>query len=202
MSMTGMSGMGLPMRDPYQAATARQPEDVRQQEKEKVLEEARALEEEKAAKDAKALKEADAKEAKAAEEAKKAEAAEAVSKELAVQKESVGSVEIAAREDTYIPGTPHKSAGLYRVGRNEEGSPVIEFDPPTDEEEEEDSPFATDLTDREVRQLKNQWDQMQEEAREADNPREAESMKRKMAQVERELSWKDDGYHSQNAAMR
>ena len=114
--------------------------------------------------------------------------------------------------DEYVPEdkSVKRSAGLYRMTHDGDGSPRIAFTPPEDAgapeksasgREAETTTVNTDKVDREIEALKEEQRQLKRQLSAAD-PREAEALNRQLAQVERELRQKDnDAYRRQNAVV-
>lgn len=127
--------------------------------------------------------------------------------------------------DEYVPGEPPEPSGRYWPVRDENGRPGIYFDDP---ERPEDAPGAvperdggpegparkaagrpeetctgdTGRVDREIERLKRRRDQLEQQlAAEPDGARTRE-LKRQLAQVERELSQKDnDAYRRRHTVF-
>lgn len=149
------------------------------------------------------------KEKQAAQRAKKAEAA----------KEDAGA---SAPHDEYISSKKSgaKPSGLYRVGQDEKGGRKIFYDDPkksaqADEKIRSETEGAgqgkpaeecttdTGKVDREIRKLKEKKQQLQQQIRAASGEEgKVRELERKLAQVESELSRKDnDTYRRQNASV-
>lgn len=114
--------------------------------------------------------------------------------------------------DEYVPEdkSVKRSAGLYQLTHEEDGSPRIAFTPPEDadapeksapDREAETTTINTDKVDREIENLKKKQQQLKEQLNTAD-PRKAEELDRQLAQVEQELRQKDnDAYRRRNAMV-
>jgi len=105
--------------------------------------------------------------------------------------------------DTYVPEdkTLHESIGIYRVVDNS-GTPKVEFDGPKQKEEETSNVTTTntDDVDREIERLKEKREQLASQIGRESDPQRKEELERELAQVEQELTRKDnDTYRRQHA---
>lgn len=114
-----------------------------------------------------------------------------------------------AARDEYIHTQEEQTAGVYSLGRDEEGNPKIQFDPPKAKAENGAAPenkaksctTNTDRVDREIEQLKKEREQLVQQLRTASAGENA-SLQRRLEQVERELSQKDnDAYRRSHAVI-
>lgn len=122
--------------------------------------------------------------------------------------------------DEYVSGekSGEKPVGLYRIEQDKNGRKKIFFDDPnrlkkTDEQKQPkisgDNPGKssekcvanTDKVEREIRELKEKKQQLEQQLRQAlGDERKARELEKKLAQVENELNQKDnDTYRRQNA---
>ncbi len=104
--------------------------------------------------------------------------------------------------DTYTPApqAEPQTAGVYRVTRGADGSRRIEFDSPARGAEQ--CTANTDRVDRELARLREQKQQLEQQLRAAD-PQKADDLRRRLAQLERELLQKDnDAYRRQHTVFR
>ncbi|MDE6219104.1 MAG: hypothetical protein K2G51_01495 [Lachnospiraceae bacterium] len=135
------------------------------------------------------------------------------------------SDEIPVPMDEYISSeaSGRKPSGLYRLGQDENGNPKVIYDDPkkaakkessgkkavnADQDEnpkasEEKCVGSTDQVDREIRQLKEQKQQLEQQIKAASGDEEkVRELQAKLAQVESELSQKDnDTYRRQNSVF-
>ena len=103
--------------------------------------------------------------------------------------------------DTYVPEdkSVKQSAGLYRLSRDEDGTPKIEFDRP---EEAGETTINTDAVDREIQALKRKREQLQQQLNAAGDPAGAGKLEQELAQTESELRQKDnDAYRRRNTVV-
>ncbi len=135
------------------------------------------------------------------------------------QNEEKVSNKISVPHDEYISSekTGAKPSGLYRMGQDENGNPKLLYeDPKKDKEAEqpnvksgsrkddaEEVTANTDAVDREIEKLKKQKQQLEQQIRTASGDEEkTRELEKKLAQVERELSQKDnDTYRRQHAVI-
>ena len=164
------------------------------------------------------------KEKQAAERAEKAKEAE-----KAAEEKKSGT--LSEPQDEYISSekSGKKPTGLYWVGKDENGSRKIFFDDPkadhadgTDDrsregedgkepkvsgdsqgEPEEKCVTNTDKVDREIKKLKEEKQQLEQQIQSASgDEKKIRELEKKLAQVENELSQKDnDTYRRQNASV-
>lgn len=129
----------------------------------------------------------------------------------------------APRVDEYKPEEKTIPSGRYWMDRDADGSPKIRFDDPeqtdrkppdtpTEEESKPDSPERkhsdrsgqrctanTDKVDREIRQLKKRRSELAQQLNSETDETKAERLQRQLAQIEQELSRKDnDTYRRQH----
>lgn len=128
-----------------------------------------------------------------------------------------------APQDEYISSkkSGEGPSGLYRVGKGEDGSPKVFYDGPRRPAEEEgagkpgvnaDNPGKpteectgdTNQVDREIKELKEKKQQLERQVQLASGDGEkVKELQRKLAQVEMELSQKDnDTYRRQHTIFR
>lgn len=124
--------------------------------------------------------------------------------------------------DEYISSekSKAKTVGLYRVEQDNKGGQKILFDSPDKEvkasgqkqptvkgDNSEKSPEKciadTDKVEREIRELKEKKQQLEQQIRQiSDDESKARELEKKLAQVENELNQKDnDAYRRQNASV-
>lgn len=120
------------------------------------------------------------------------------------------------RQDEYISDekAPKSLSGLYKLDQDEDGNRKIIFDDPlkrdnvsngvksaNEEDKSETSTTNTDSVDKEIEKLKEEKKQLQQQIRSANGDQEKkDELDRKLAQIESELSQKDnDSYRRQNA---
>lgn len=110
--------------------------------------------------------------------------------------------------DSYSPEDKdtHAAIGLYRVVQ-EDGVPRVEFDDPEaaparEAEKSSVTTMDTDKVDREIEQLRKRQEELARQVDGEKNPQRKEQLERQLAQVEQELSRKDnDGYRRQHAEI-
>lgn len=139
------------------------------------------------------------------------------------EQQSVSSMAAASlktpRFDEYVKGedAQQPAAGLYSVGQDESGSPVVRFDAPTDGSEPAQDAKAdgaqgpattkttvnTDQVDAEIKQLKQQAQQLQTKLRQAaGDEQESAALEQQLAQLQNEITQKDtDTYRKQHATV-
>ncbi len=127
--------------------------------------------------------------------------------------------------DEYTPDEKHEPIGLYKLTRDDEGNPIIEFDDPmkadnvSPQKAKEPSKVSppskgepsrkaetcttnTDKVDREIEKLKEEHDRLEQQTRTTKDPDKTEDLKRQLALLENELRQKDnDAYRRQNAVI-
>lgn len=112
--------------------------------------------------------------------------------------------EAFAPKDEYIGSEKsEKPTGLYHLGRDEEGNQKVYFDAPRKSETsgEEKCTTNTDKVEREIRKLKEEAKALKQQIKSSDEE-EKKRLMSKLAQVETELSQKDnDGYRKANASV-
>lgn len=120
-------------------------------------------------------------------------------------------------KDKYIPSkmSDKKTNGLYRLGQDENGNPKVFYDdlkkadsadknktPKANPSQEEESECTanTDQVDQEIQKLKEEKKQLKQQIQVASDDKEkVQDLKKKLAQIEAELSQKDnDSYRKQN----
>ncbi len=135
------------------------------------------------------------------------------------------SSEIPVQRDEYISSeaSNRKPSGLYRLGQDENGNPKVLFDDPkkpvnekpvnekpvnaekdrSSEPPEETCTGNTDQVDREIKKLKEEKKQLEQQIKAASGDGEKiKELEKKLAQVESELSQKDnDTYRRQNSVF-
>jgi len=130
----------------------------------------------------------------------------------------------APKVDAYTPEEKAVASGRYWVGRDEDGSPKIHFDDPKPpetepqgtpekdadpkvdspgqkrpEQKEERCTVNTDKVDREIRQLKRRRSELQQKLNTETDEAKIGKLQKQLAQVERELTQKDnDTYRRQH----
>lgn len=125
---------------------------------------------------------------------------------------------IPVPKDEYISSekSGSKPSGLYRLGQDENGNPKVMYDDPKRvakakdvQPKEEPAKKAekcttnTDNVDREIEKLKEEKKQLEQQIKAAAGDKEkAKVLEKKLAQIEGELSQKDnDTYRRQNAVI-
>ena len=113
------------------------------------------------------------------------------------------SDQASALRDEYISSekSGEKPDGLYRLGRDKDGRKKVFFDDP--KKSEEKCTANTDRVDGQVRKLKEEKQQLEQQIRSAvGDDRKTRELEKKLAQVEKELSRKDnDTYRRQNTSF-
>ena len=165
------------------------------------------------------------KEKQAAEKAEKAKEAQEAEKGAGEK----GSGRLSEPQDVYIHGekSEKEPAGLYRIGKDEDGSRKIFFDDPAkaDRADNKEEPKAdedgkkpkvdgngqgkpaekcvgnTDKVDREIKKLKEKKQQLEQQIQSASgDEKKIRELEKKLAQVENELRQKDnDTYRKQHS---
>ena len=116
--------------------------------------------------------------------------------------------------DTYEPQSENRSAGVYKISRDEKGRPVVETGQKPQErqkqvsgepDEQGEQPIImkttgnTDQVDREIENLKQAKTQMEQKIAAAKDEREKQVLKTRLEQVKAELRMKDnDTYRRQH----
>ena len=120
--------------------------------------------------------------------------------------------------DEYVPEEKPEPSGRYWLGKDEDGKPKIYFDAPdasdaSDGDKGAEGPEKsgsdkdgqsctcnTDKVDREIEKLKKQKQELEQQINRETDESKTEDLKAKLAQVEKELSQKDnDTYRRQHA---
>ena len=120
--------------------------------------------------------------------------------------------------DEYVPEEKPEPSGRYWLGKDEDGKPKIYFDAPdasdaSDGDKGAEGPEKsgsdkdgqsctcnTDKVDREIEKLKKQKQELEQQINRETDESKIEDLKAKLAQIERELSQKDnDTYRRQHA---
>lgn len=131
-----------------------------------------------------------------------------------VQQEKQASNNRFAPQDEYISSekSGEKPNGLYRVGQDEDGNKKIYFNDPKKEPKvngdepadgEEKCVGNTDQVDREIRELKEKKQKLEQQIKEASgDEQKTKELENQLAQVERELTQKDnDTYRKQHSTF-
>ena len=105
--------------------------------------------------------------------------------------------------DEYVPEEKPEPSGRYRLGKDEDGKPKIDFDGPEKSGSDKDGQSCTcntDKVDREIEKLKKQKQELEHQINRETDESKIEDLKAKLAQIEKELSQKDnDTYRRQHA---
>ena len=105
--------------------------------------------------------------------------------------------------DEYVPEEKPEPSGRYRLGKDEDGKPKIDFDGPEKSGSDKDGQSCTcntDKVDREIEKLKKQKQELEQQINRETDESKTEDLKAKLAQIEKELSQKDnDTYRRQHA---
>ena len=120
--------------------------------------------------------------------------------------------------DEYVPEEKPEPSGRYWLGKDEDGKPKIYFDAPdasdaSDGDKGAEGPEKsgsdkdgqsctcnTDKVDREIEKLKKQKQELEQQINRETDESKTEDLKAKLAQIEKELSQKDnDTYRRQHA---
>lgn len=130
----------------------------------------------------------------------RAEKAEEAKKE---QKAENASDKTSGSHDEYINSekSAQKPSGLYRVGKDENGSQKVFFDDPKKAgKPAEKCTGNTDMVDKEIERLKEKKQQLEQQIQSAsEDEQKVKELERKLQQVESELSQKDnDVYRRQH----
>ncbi len=122
-------------------------------------------------------------------------------------------------QDRFIPEEKEEPIGLYRLGKDADGNPQIYFDDPNlkqpdkasnngpkasapkqESQKEESWTCNTDAVDREIEKLKSKQQDLNQQLQSETDETKRNLLEKKMAQIERELSQKDnDAYRKQHA---
>ncbi len=132
------------------------------------------------------------------------------------------SESIPVPKDEYISSwkSGSRPVGLYHMGQDENGNPKVLYDDPkksgaaagkgqpkagkdSTENDEEECTINTDKADREIKKLKEQKQQLEQQIKAAfDDEEKVKELEKKLSQIESELSQKDnDTYRRQNAVI-
>ena len=107
--------------------------------------------------------------------------------------------------DEYVPEEKPEPSGRYRLGKDEDGKPKIDFDGPEKSGSDKDGQSCTcntDKVDREIEKLKKQKQELEQQITRETDESKIEDLKAKLAQVEKELRQKDnDTYKRQHATV-
>ena len=139
------------------------------------------------------------------------------------EKELNEPVEIPVPKDEYISSeeSDRRPSGLYRLGQDENGNPKVLYDDPNKpvhkpvnkpanaekdssaKASEEKCTGSTDQVDREIKKLKEEKKQLEQQIQSAFGDEEKrKELEKKLAQVESELSQKDnDTYRRQHSVF-
>ena len=105
--------------------------------------------------------------------------------------------------DEYVPEEKPEPSGRYRLGKDEDGKPKIDFDGPEKSGSDKDGQSCTcntDKVDREIEKLKKQKQELEQQINMETEESKIEDLKAKLTQIEKELSQKDnDTYRRQHA---
>lgn len=109
-------------------------------------------------------------------------------------------------KDEYISSeqSGEKPSGLYRIGQDENGNKKLIYDAPDKAGNAEEKCVAnTDKVEREIRKLKEEKKELEQQVRAAAGDEEkVKELEKKLADVENELSQKDnDTYRRQNTVV-
>ena len=146
------------------------------------------------------------------ERVKEKQAAERLEKAKETEKaeEEKNAGKLSEPQDEYISSerSEKKPTGLYRVEQDENGNRKIFFDDPKVSGDSQGKPAEkcvanTDKVDREIKKLKEEKQQLEQQIRSAlGDEKKIRELEKKLAQVENELSQKDnDAYRRQNASV-
>jgi len=126
------------------------------------------------------------------------------------QNEEKASDKMSVPQDEYISSEKSgaKPSGLYRLGRDEEGRKKVIFGQPKVNSDNPERPAEkctcnTDKVDREIEKLREKKQQLEQQIQSAAGDEgKVRELEKKLAQVESELSQKDnDTYRRQNAVV-
>ncbi len=126
--------------------------------------------------------------------------------------EAKGSGKLSGTQDEYIKSenSGKASAGLYRVGQDEDGNRKIFFDDPKaahvdgkKEPKPEKCVGDTNAVEREIRKLKEKKQELEQQIQSASGDvKKSKELEKELAQVEQELSQKDnDSYRRQHTVF-
>ena len=111
-------------------------------------------------------------------------------------------------KDEYIRSekSGNKPSGLYHLGQDESGNPLIFYDDPKKAEKKESIKKVTgntDNVDREIKRLKEEKKSLEQQIRASAGDKEkVEEIKKKLSKIEEELRQKDnDTYRRQNSVI-
>lgn len=120
------------------------------------------------------------------------------------------------RMDEYVPEEKQEPSGRYWLGKDEDGQPKVYFDHP-EKPDEPDAPAPvkkanenkaesctgnTDQVDREIENLKKKRDELERQISAETDDAKVKELEQQLAQVERELSQKDnDTYRRQHTVF-
>ncbi len=131
-------------------------------------------------------------------------------KEAEKAEEEKNAGQLIEPQDEYISSekSEKKPTGLYRVEQDENGKRKIFYDNPKVSGDSQGKPAEkcvanTDKVDREIKKLKEEKQQLEQQIRSAlGDEKKIRELEKKLAQVENELSQKDnDAYRRQNASV-
>ncbi len=117
---------------------------------------------------------------------------------------------LSVPKDEYISSekSGNKPSGLYRMGQDENGNPKVLYDDPKKAEKKsatskaEECTTNTDAVDREIEKLKEEKRQLEQQIQSETDENKVKELEKKLAQVEAELSQKNnDTYRRQNAIV-
>ena len=105
--------------------------------------------------------------------------------------------------DEYVPEEKPEPSGRYRLGKDEDGKPKIDFYGPEksgSDKAGQSCTCNTDKVDREIENLTKQKQELEQQINRETDESKMEDLKAKLAQIEKELSQKDnDTYRRQHA---
>ncbi len=108
-------------------------------------------------------------------------------------------------KDEYISSEQSGSrpSGLYHMGKDGNGNPKVMYDDPKKGSDAEKCTMNTDMVDREIKKLKEQKQQLEQQIKAtAGDEEKVKELEKKLSQIEGELSQKDnDTYRRQNAVI-
>lgn len=115
---------------------------------------------------------------------------------------------ISENRDEFVPSEEKEPIGLYSITPDENGEPQISFDKAEDkpsdndnESEEETVTANTDSVDREIKNLRNKAQKLNQKLRSADENT-AKEIRRELEQITAELAQKDnDEYRRQHTVF-
>lgn len=122
------------------------------------------------------------------------------------EREAAPAAPARPARDLYVPEEKRPSAGLYRMGRDEEGKPKICFDAPEEGPKKrtkaERCTANTDKVDRELEKLREKRAELERQLRAEADGTKSQELERKLAGIESELRQKDnDAYRRQHAVF-